>query len=570
MGVRLPAEYQEVEYLESTGTQYIKTNYRPSRYDKVDCEFWLDTIPISTWIYYALFSAGNTDPQFIFLIAKTPDDISRPVNGAYYKYFASNTATNFYFYPVAKEIYSLHIDQNGLVSCNGYTAQSNYVGDVNTDLYLFIRANNAAAFDGRIYKFQITNSGETKLNLIPCYRKSDSKPGMYDLVTNQFFTNAGTGDFLVGPDVIDSISPWLVAWRRIMMAAASVAKKLVKLIATSTTGLVSFDTNVKMPTKVTCEFSPAQEGTGDPSPDNVRPISGWTGCEIGRCVSLLNGITPRYESGYAIRGDNGVATVYGGIGIACLNYIDVSNYIGKQVYLNHRPTGNTGGFAFYSGTTESSYISGFTNNGITTQGEWIITIPDNPNIKYMRFTANPNYLDKVILCLVETKAILPINWQTEAGTIYGGTVTLNEDGSADVVRDRKSISLESLRWHRIQDYAFYSDTNGDGIFNGYGQGSMVCDIYATSISRVNPINNPNNTIAGRDGYRGFIIHDDNAATEEELISIITGHQVVYKLQLSAQTSYHFDNIGQLNSFIGTNNIWHNMNGDVTVEYWNKQ
>ena len=36
---------------------------------------------------------------------------------------------------------------------------------------------------------------------IPCYRRSDGAKGMYDIVRNQFFGNAGTGDFEVGPDV---------------------------------------------------------------------------------------------------------------------------------------------------------------------------------------------------------------------------------------------------------------------------------------------------------------------------------------------------------------------------------
>jgi len=39
------------------------------------------------------------------------------------------------------------------------------------------------------------------VDLVPCYRKSDNKPGMYDKVHNTFYTNVGTGDFTVGPDV---------------------------------------------------------------------------------------------------------------------------------------------------------------------------------------------------------------------------------------------------------------------------------------------------------------------------------------------------------------------------------
>ena len=47
-------------------------------------------------------------------------------------------------------------------------------------------------------------------------------------------------------------------------------------------------------------------------------------------------------------------------------------------------------------------------------------------------------------------------------------------------------------------------------------------------------------------------------------------QILATLNVSKYLTYHFDNIGQLNSFLGQNNIWHDMNGDITVEYWNKQ
>ena len=39
------------------------------------------------------------------------------------------------------------------------------------------------------------------MHLIPCYRTEDEEVGMYDLITETFFTNVGTGKFLKGPDV---------------------------------------------------------------------------------------------------------------------------------------------------------------------------------------------------------------------------------------------------------------------------------------------------------------------------------------------------------------------------------
>lgn len=40
-----------------------------------------------------------------------------------------------------------------------------------------------------------------KARLIPCKRKSDNKPGMYDTINRRFLTNIGTGEFTCGPNI---------------------------------------------------------------------------------------------------------------------------------------------------------------------------------------------------------------------------------------------------------------------------------------------------------------------------------------------------------------------------------
>ena len=49
----------------------------------------------------------------------------------------------------------------------------------------------------RIYSAQILYGSTLQRNFIPCYRKSDNVIGMYDTVTNTFYTNAGTGTFAI-------------------------------------------------------------------------------------------------------------------------------------------------------------------------------------------------------------------------------------------------------------------------------------------------------------------------------------------------------------------------------------
>ena len=51
-----------------------------------------------------------------------------------------------------------------------------------------------------IYSAKILDGSNEIRNFVPCYRKSDNKAGLYDLVNNEFYTNQGTGDFITGND----------------------------------------------------------------------------------------------------------------------------------------------------------------------------------------------------------------------------------------------------------------------------------------------------------------------------------------------------------------------------------
>ena len=73
----------------------------------------------------------------------------------------------------------------------------------NNFIYLFSGGSSVSShswnFVGKIFKCKITElNGEVLGHFIPALRKSDSKPGMYDLVSGQFFTNQGTGEFSYG------------------------------------------------------------------------------------------------------------------------------------------------------------------------------------------------------------------------------------------------------------------------------------------------------------------------------------------------------------------------------------
>ena len=53
----------------------------------------------------------------------------------------------------------------------------------------------------QLYGCKIWDDDILVRNFVPCYRVSDNKPGLYDLVNDEFLTNSGTGEFTLGPEV---------------------------------------------------------------------------------------------------------------------------------------------------------------------------------------------------------------------------------------------------------------------------------------------------------------------------------------------------------------------------------
>lgn len=54
----------------------------------------------------------------------------------------------------------------------------------------------------KIYYFKyFDDKGKLQRHFVPCYRKSDNKPGMFELVTQKFHVNKASSEFVLGPDI---------------------------------------------------------------------------------------------------------------------------------------------------------------------------------------------------------------------------------------------------------------------------------------------------------------------------------------------------------------------------------
>ena len=193
-GGRLPSAYQEVEYLESTGTQVINTGLYIDQDSAIELKTVINKIGDSR--YYGAAQQYNV----------------RSFECYYYNY---NLEFNF----VSVNNISLNSVPDGsigIITCDKTNATLSYDGGVLTKsiagspvfetpttlcLFALNRPNGYDFGKVKIYYAIIKKNDVLVRNLVPCYRKSDSKPGMYDLVSNTFFTNAGTGEFVVGANV---------------------------------------------------------------------------------------------------------------------------------------------------------------------------------------------------------------------------------------------------------------------------------------------------------------------------------------------------------------------------------
>ena len=186
----LPSAYRRVEYLESNGTQYINTTIAP----KMNYTRWEFSVRFTDISGTQLIGAGYVNR---FVLRLTENKLGASV-GDNYLSFDINADTVTTYNVVLQTGESAFAEVNGVKLTDwritGFSALS---------IALFARhqSNSGTGHDYyckcRIFNSKIYESGELVQNLIPCVRKADSKPGMYDTVSKTFYTNAGTGEFII-------------------------------------------------------------------------------------------------------------------------------------------------------------------------------------------------------------------------------------------------------------------------------------------------------------------------------------------------------------------------------------
>ena len=187
----IPEEYETVEYIQSTGNQYINTGVviedLTSHY-KFEMDLTVDGAGGETSTSNVNGYMGINGGVMLTLTKNNGLGISSSAGVPWVKGKRYSA------------VIERRTDAMRTATIDGTYFESSKQGTVYLDRPFGIYAlspfdGGFYTFYGKLYSFKAWKNNELIRHLVPCKRKSDGEVGVYDRVTKTFFTNAGTGKF---------------------------------------------------------------------------------------------------------------------------------------------------------------------------------------------------------------------------------------------------------------------------------------------------------------------------------------------------------------------------------------
>lgn len=332
------------------------------------------------------------------------------------------------------------------------------------------------------------------------------------------------------------------------------------IVRTASGEIASYDDGGDLPMKsLNVNIVPKQSGSGDPSPQNIRPISGTddvtvykTGVNIWDEVAekgSINSSGERISSTVTLRSKNYIPCndqeqYFCTVGnVAVIYFYDENKtfipYTGADAYQN----GYNGTGAFTPPTGARYMLFRLSNSyGTTYNNDVAINHPATDTTYHPYNSAS------------EIKSI------TLPQTVYGGTL----DAVSGKLKPWKRQTL-NITWTRANNNIFYHDFTEANYLKPYDVGTTPpweCEIFKPASFTDTYTNRTNNTIATTaNGHRLWIVTD---ATDDptELQNLIKD----YYICLEPLTPTEIDlTPTEVKSLLGDNNVWSD-SGTVEVEY----
>ena len=307
---------------------------------------------------------------------------------------------------------------------------------------------------------------------------------------------------------------------------------------TASGAIATFDTSLALPLQdCTIAINAVQEGTGDPSPSNVRNLVGFTGANIKQFgANLISGDTYQLGGNVVLLGESADDTY--------------STYLKATTYTISftRPTGK----AFRLDLTDSNGVqTRLINAGTATSRTF--TIATEGYYKFGTYLSGGMTSDDIAnVMLVAGSEVKPykaytaptttaITWNSEAGTVYGG--------SLDVTSGVLTVT-----------HAIYTFTGSETEYiqqtNRVAVGTTIQAKSSTAICT--------HFTSVQTGSTRFV-YIPTTMTAADLRTFMTNNTVNLVYELVTPTTYQLTPT-QVSAIVGTNNVFTDTNGDTSVVY----
>jgi hypothetical protein len=186
----LPKGYKRLEYIQSSGTQCIDTGFKPNQNSGVSIDFQLNAV--SGWQCVFGTRVGNNTRSYSLWHS----------GSAFGFYYSSVNAT---FSNLAGTVRHTVVATKNTAVADGASSVSLTYSNFTASYPLFLFAVNS---DGqtqsiasmKLFSCQIYDDGTLVRDFVPCMTDT-GEIGLWDDVNFAFYGNAGTGEFIAGPEV---------------------------------------------------------------------------------------------------------------------------------------------------------------------------------------------------------------------------------------------------------------------------------------------------------------------------------------------------------------------------------
>jgi len=194
----IPSEYTQVDYISSGGTQYIATGIKGAPGIRTISDFELLEYPSVNTPFCGCYNGSNNQRCYLGIVQP-----SGLLGASYISTSWSSTTIDLntkYNLDITFNINSQTVKLNNEIIMSETKEGKLNTGD-NHLIALFGYAPDAGVkfpIKLKMYNYKIYQNNVLVRDFIPCFRNSDGKTGMYDIVNNVFYPAQGTGEFEYG------------------------------------------------------------------------------------------------------------------------------------------------------------------------------------------------------------------------------------------------------------------------------------------------------------------------------------------------------------------------------------